>query len=132
MVVYLWLPALFVVALAFSPLISRWFAIDKSWPSFPGRIVDARATTVGAVGSQYRGRVVYRLDLRVRWAENGSTQDAWMPTRVTSEDQDYLRLLASQLTVCTVRRNPHNPGFVVADLADDWQPLHPTSSEKVK
>jgi hypothetical protein len=129
---YVWLPALFITVLALSPIINRWFAIDKSWPSFPGRILDARTLSVGPVESKYHPHVLYRLELRVSWMENGRAQDAWVPTRVTSDDQDHLRLFAAQRTTCTVRRNPHNSGYLIADLADDWQPLHPTSSQNGK
>ena len=133
MFVYLGLPVLVVASLALSPLIyRRWIAIDKSWPSFQGHILDSRSVRAGLLSGSYHAGILYRLELRVSWMENGKVQDAWMPTAVTSGDQPWLLLFASQHTICTVRRNPHSPGYVIADLADDWQPLHPTSSQNGK
>jgi hypothetical protein len=133
MVVYLGLPVLVVASLALFPgIYRRLIAIDKSWPSFQGHILDSRTARAGLLDSSYNGGILYRLELRVSWMENGKAQDEWMPTAVTSRDDAWLLLFASQHTICTVRRNPHNPGYVIADLADDWQPLHPTSSQNGK
>jgi hypothetical protein len=132
MVRYVLLPVLVIATMALSPVIyRRWIAIDKSWPSFQGHILGPRTVPAG-FDSNSRALMIYRLELRVSWMENGRAQDAWMPTAVTSGDQAWLLLFASQHTICTVRRNPHNPGHLIADLADDWQPLHPTSSQNGK
>lgn len=133
MIGYVWMPLLVVATLTLSPVIyHRWIAVDKSWPSFQGHILNSRTARAGLLDSSYRGGILYRLELRVSWMENGKAQEEWMPTTVISGDQAWLLLFASQHTICTVRRNPHNPSCRIADLADDWQPLHPTSSNTGK
>jgi hypothetical protein len=111
----------------------RWIGIDRTWPSYQGRILDSRLATDHIVNTSYLGGgIIYRLELRVAWTENGIAQSAWLQTPMTSRDGAYLRLFASQHTICTVRRNPHSPGSPIADLDDEWQPVLPPSRENGK
>ncbi|HEX4007542.1 MAG TPA: hypothetical protein VHX60_15305 [Acidobacteriaceae bacterium] len=111
----------------------KWIGTDKSRPSYPAQVLDSRITHIGYLESYYGGKIIYRIEVHASWTENGSRLDAWMPTTTTSSDELSLKFLLSQSgsKFCTVRRNPHN-SHLVADLNDDWTPLHSTSAKTGK
>lgn len=132
---YLWLVLLAVATAVLAPIVHRqWIAIDRSWPAFPGRVLDVRLVKVGPIEGGYYtgGYILYRLEVRAAWMENGVAQDQWLPTTITSGNRESLLLFASQLKDCQVRRNPHHRASLLADVGDEWQPVHPTSPKNGK
>jgi hypothetical protein len=101
-----------VLTLVAGPWIYHWWSLpDDSWPAYEGQVLETRVVMVGPTDSQYGNSVLYRVEVRAAWMENGMRQDAWVPTRKTGGDKTYLALWASQQgNECSVRVAPRNPG----------------------
>ena len=130
--IFMWaFPALVIAfVVAVTALAYHRFGVDRSWPGFPARILESRINVDQPLEGGYRGGVIqYRAEVHVRWNENGAAHDQWMSTMLTSTDRSYLQIQLTQQKVCIVRRNPHDPGVLVADLGDDLQPVHSTSAK---
>jgi hypothetical protein len=129
--VYVGFPLLVIAAIPIGFYLNhRWLDPDPSWRSYPAEVTASRITQVGTVDSNYGGRIFYRIEVRASWNENGSRQNAWVPTTTISSDQESLKLLLwrHNITTCVVRRAPHNSSFLQADLTDEMVPLHPNSA----
>lgn len=116
MATYLLVPVVTVLTLVLAPHVyRRWFMANNAWPSWSAQVLGTRVVRTTPVENSYGSSFVYRVEIDAAWTENGSRQEAWVPTTKTDRDQAWLALWAArQGKHCVVRQSPRNPSARLA------------------
>lgn len=115
---YLLLSVLTVLTLVLAPHVyRRWFLPENTWPSWSAQVLGTRVVRTTPVENLYGSSSVYRVEIDAAWTENGSRQEAWIPTNKVDRDQAWLALWAAQQGKrCVIRQSPRNPSARIASF----------------
>lgn len=116
MAAYVLLPVLTVLTLVLAPHVyRRWFLPDDAWRSWSAQVLGTRVVRTTPVENLYGSSSLYRVEIDAAWTENGSRQEAWIPTNKVDRDQAWLALWAAQQGKrCVIRQSPRNPSARLA------------------
>ena len=118
MAAYLLLPVLTVLTLVIAPHVyRRWFLADDAWQSWSAQVLGTRVVRTAPVENSFGSSFLYRVEIDAAWTENGSRQEAWIPTNKVDRDQAWLAVWAAQQGKrCVVHQSPRNPSARLASF----------------
>lgn len=100
-----------VVAAAFCAFVtlSQWPA-HQSYIYEHGTLLETRIVPISSVQGNYGGRIIFQIEARVRYAQNGSPMEQWVPASELTSDRDLLQVrLSSHHISCLVYWFPDSP-----------------------
>lgn len=94
---------------------------DRAHRMARGTIEDGRIVTAGAHDGSYGGRIVYELDVLVRYTADGAEQERWMPVVYPYTHEMMEARVAHLPAACEVFWAPRHPEHAKCRFYDDFK-----------